>query len=187
MNNKKQYKKNMNKNGKINKKMNGKINKKMNGKMNGNINKKMNRNINKKIYFKDIKIQNLKPNIINNLKKKFIYKIKNIISLISNNGIYIFNKNILKKYTYISKILNETDNLIEINHYLKYSGESSQIPFEHNLLKIYEISFIFDDYFLVFELIDDEINDFYIKTNNSLNILDILMIKELSYIKNLLI
>jgi hypothetical protein len=149
--------------------------------------KKIYKNVEKKIYFKNININNLKPNTINNLKKKYKYNIKCHNFLLSNNGIYILKNNFLKKYNYISVILNETNNLIEINQYLKYKQDCFQIPFKHHKLTIKEISFNINNYLLTFELIDGKINDFYIKTNNSLNILDILMIKEMSYIKNLLI
>ena len=87
----------------------------------------------------------------------------------------------------IINTLNETNNLIEINQYLKFDENCYKIPFEHSQVKIKEITFNINDYFLTFEIIDDKINDFYIKINNSLNILDILMIKEISYIKTLLI
>lgn len=141
----------------------------------------------KKIYFKNLCIHNLKSNVINHLKKKYIHKTKNNHFILSNKGIYILKNKMLKKYNYISTILNETNNLIEINQYLKYNQNCFQIPFEHHYLNIQEISFNINDYLLTFEIIDKKINDFYIKSNNSLNILDILMIKEISYIRNLLI
>ena len=141
----------------------------------------------KKIYFKDLGIHNLKPNIINYLKKKNIHKTKNNHFILSNKGIYILKNQTLKKYNYISTILNETNYLIELNHFLKFEQNCTQIPFEHHYLNIQEISFNINDYILTFEIIDKNINDFYIKSTNSLNILDILMIKEISYIKNLLI
>ena len=149
--------------------------------------KNYDKNYDKKIYFKDINIKNLKNNIIQNFKKKFNYKIKYNDLLLSNNGIYIFKNNNLKKFNFIIETLNETNNLIEINQYLKFKENCYKIPFEHSHIKIKEITFNINDYFLTFEILDDKINDFYIKTNNSLNIFDILMIKEISYIKKLLI
>jgi len=149
--------------------------------------KKYEKKYEKKIYFKDIDIKHLKKNVIQNLKKKFNYKIKYNDLLLSNDGVYIFNNNNLKKFNFIINTLNETNNLIEINQYLKFDENCYKIPFEHSHIKIKEIIFNINDYFLTFEIIDDKINDFYIKINNSLNILDILMIKEISYIKTLLI
>ena len=155
--------------------------------MNSRIQKNKHKINYKKIYFKDIYIHNLKPNIITCLKKKYNYTIKNNNYLLSTNGIYIFKNEILKKYNFISNILNETNLLIEINQYFKFKNNSFQIPYDHKHIKIKEISFKINEYLLIFELLNDEINDFYIKTNNNLTILDILMIKEISYIKNLLI
>ena len=155
--------------------------------MNKNKKKYNHKNFDKKIYFKDINIHNLKTNIINHLKKKYNYTTRYKNYLLSNTGIYMFKNNILKKYHFISNILNETNQLIEINQYYKFKGDSFNIPYDHEHIKIKEISFNINDYFLIFEIIDDQINDFYIKINNSLTILDILMIKEISYIKNLLI
>ena len=167
--------------------MNKKYDKKNNNKKNNNKKNNNKKKYDKKIYFKDINIHNLKPNIINYLKKKNDYTIKYNNYLLSNNGIYIFKNNILKKYHFISNILNETNQLIEMNQYYKFKNDSFNIPYDHEHIKIKEISFNINDYFLIFEIINGEINDFYIKINNSLNISDILMIKEISYIKNLLI
>ena len=47
--------------------------------------KKIYKNVEKKIYFKNININNLKPNTINNLKKKYKYNIKCHNFLLSNN------------------------------------------------------------------------------------------------------
>ena len=55
------------------------------------------------------------------------------------------------------------------------------------MITIEEITFNINNNLFVFELFDKIIHDFYIKVNNSLNIKDIIMIKEMSYIKNLLI
>lgn len=155
--------------------------------MNNRIKKNKHKINYKKIYFKDIYIHNLKPNIITCLKKKYNYTIKNNNYLLSNDGIYIFKNEILKKYNFISNILNETNLLIEINQYFKFKNNSFQIPYDHKHIKIKEFSFKINEYLLIFELLNGEINDFYIKTNNNLTILDILMIKEISYIKNLII
>ena len=94
------------------------------------------KNFDKKIYFKDINIHNLKTNIINHLKKKYNYTTKYRNYLLSNNGIYMFKNNILKKYHFISKILNETNQLIEINQYYKFKGDSFNIPYDHEHIKI---------------------------------------------------
>tara|TARA_B100001093_G_scaffold516840_1_gene596657 strand:- start:2877 stop:3341 length:465 start_codon:yes stop_codon:yes gene_type:complete len=141
----------------------------------------------KKIYFKDIKIQNLKPNIIQHLKKQMEKNITKKDYILTEEGILIFKNNCLKKYKYVSQVKNETNNFVELNEYLKFKEECFQIPLKHKHLTMYEHSFIINDYHLVFEIIEDKINDFYVKTKNSLSILDILMIKEISYIKNLLI
>ena len=141
----------------------------------------------KKIYFKDIQIQNLKPNIIQYLKKHSEKKITKKDYILTDEGILIFKNNYLKKYKYICQIKNETSEFIELNEYLKFIEDCFQIPMKHKHLIIYEHSFNINDYRLVFEIIDNKINDFYVKTNNSLSILDILMIKEISYIKKLLI
>ena len=141
----------------------------------------------KKIYFKDINIQQLKPNILFYLKKKYVSEKKNNHYILTNEGVFIFKNNSLKKYNYKTNIINETNDLVEINQYLKFNSDVNQIPYDHEYINILELSFNINDYFLTFEIVNDKINDFYIKTNNSLNILDILMIKEISYIKKLLI
>lgn len=141
----------------------------------------------KKIYIKNLNIKDLKHNILDILKKKFneIRKQKNYI--LTNDGVYIFNKDILNHYSYINKTLNETDDFIEINDYYKFNTTVYQIPHDHYFLTILEISFNINNLFLTFEINNNKIQDFYIKTNSSLNILDALMIKEISYIKQLLI
>lgn len=149
--------------------------------------KKFNKMSEKKIYFKDIQIQNLKPNILQHLNKKIEKKIIRKDNILTEEGIFIFKNNCLKKYKCVSKVINETNNLIELDEYLKFKENCFQLPFKHKHLTIYEYSFEINDYRLIFEIINNKINDFYIKTSNSLNILDILMIKEISYIKKLLI
>ena len=149
--------------------------------------KKFNKMSEKKIYFKDIQIQNLKPNILQHLNKKIEKKIIRKYYILTEEGIFIFKNNCLKKYKCLSKIINETNNLIELDEYLKFKENCFQLPFKHKHLTIYEHSFEINDYRLIFEIINNKINDFYIKTINSLSILDILMIKEISYIKKLLI
>ena len=149
--------------------------------------KKFNKMSEKKIYFKDIQIQNLKPNILQHLNKKIEKKIIRKDYILTEEGIFIFKNNCLKKYKCLSKIINETNNLIELEEYLKFKENCFQLPFKHKHLTIYEHSFEINDYRLIFEIINNKINDFYIKTSNSLSILDILMIKEISYIKKLLI
>ena len=89
--------------------------------------------------------------------------------------------------SYINKTLNETDDFIEINDYYKFNTTVYQIPHDHYFLTILEISFNINNLLLTFEINNNKIQDFYIKTNSSLNILDALMIKEISYIKQLLI
>jgi hypothetical protein len=141
----------------------------------------------KKIYLKNVGIGDLKFNIINILKKRISYSITKKTILLSNEGIYMLNDNVLKKYDFVSNILNESKDLIELTQYYKFKKICYQIPYNHYNLNISEILFKFNDYFLTFELIDNKINDFYIKTNNPLCILNELMINEVSYIKNLLI
>ena len=141
----------------------------------------------KKIYFKDIQIQNLKPNILQHLNKKIEKKIIRKDYILTEEGIFIFKNNCLKKYKCVSNVINETNNLIELDEYLKFKENCFQLPFKHKHLTIYEHTFEINDYRLMFEIINNKINDFYIKTSNSLSILDILMIKEISYIKKLLI
>ena len=141
----------------------------------------------KKIYFKNININHLKINILNILKKKFKYKKHKKNYLLSNAGIYTFNKDSLQKHEYISEILNETTEFIELKQFNKFKKNIYQIPFEHKALTLTTLSFEVNNYILIFKLIDNKINDFFIKTNSTLNILDILMIKEISYIKNLII
>lgn len=141
----------------------------------------------KKIYFKNININHLKINILNILKKKFKYQKHKKNYLLSNDGIYTFNKDSLQKHEYISEILNETNEFIELNQFNKFKRNLFQIPFEHNPITVTTLSFEINGYILIFELVDNKINDFFIKTNSTLNILDILMIKEISYIKNLII
>ena len=149
--------------------------------------KKFNKMSEKKIYFKDIQIQNLKPNILQHLNKQMEKEITRKDYILTEEGIFIFKNNCLKKYKCVSNVINETNNLIELDEYLKFKENCFQLPFKHKHLTIYEHSFEINDYRLIFEIINNKINDFYIKTNNSLNILDILMIKEISYIKKLLI
>tara|TARA_B100000795_G_scaffold269562_2_gene259338 strand:- start:2999 stop:3460 length:462 start_codon:yes stop_codon:yes gene_type:complete len=141
----------------------------------------------KKIYFKNVSIGDLNFNIINILKKTTSYSINNKTILLSNEGVYMLNDNVLKKYEFVSNILNESNELIELTQYYKFKKICYQIPYNHYNLNVSEISFKFNDYFLTFELIDNKINDFYIKTNNPLCILNELMINEVSYIKKLLI
>ena len=149
--------------------------------------KKFNKMSEKKIYFKDIQIQNLKPNILQHLNKKIEKKIIRKDYILTEEGIFIFKNNCLKKYKCVSNVINETNNLIELDEYLKFKENCFQLPFKHKHLTIYEHTFEINDYRLMFEIINNKINDFYIKTSNSLSILDILMIKEISYIKKLLI
>jgi len=141
----------------------------------------------KKIYLKKINIKNLKFNILNILKKKYKYTKKEKKLLLTNDGIYLFNNDFIQKYEYISKILNETEDCIEMNQYNKFKKNIYQIPFEHTSINITSLSFNINDNNLIFEIIDNKINDFYIQTNNNLTILDALMINEISYIKNLII
>ena len=116
----------------------------------------------KKIYFKDIQIQNLKPNILQHLNKKIEKKIIRKDYILTEEGIFIFKNNCLKKYKCLSKIINETNNLIELEEYLKFKENCFQLPFKHKHLTIYEHSFEINDYRLIFEIINNKINDFYI-------------------------
>ena len=141
----------------------------------------------KKIYFKNIDTKQLKINILNILKKKFKYKKNKKHYLINDKGIYLFENDYIKRCQYISNIINETNNYIEINQYNKFKENIYQIPFEHKLLTVNTLSFNIDNNILNFELVNNKINDFYVKTNSSLSILDTLLIKEISYIKNLII
>jgi len=141
----------------------------------------------KKIYFKNIDIKHLKINILNILKKKYKYQKNKKNYLLSNNGIYTFNNDCIQKYEFVSKILHETNQFIEINQYNKFKTNLYQLPLEHKLITITTLSFNIDDNILNVELVNNKINDFYIQTNSSLNILDTLLIKEISYIKNLII
>ena len=152
--------------------------------------KKIKKNIKKfpkKIYFKNINIKNLKIQILNILKKKFKYTKKIKKYILSDKGVYILKNNIFSNYDITTNILNETSDLIEINEHYKYKKNIFQIPYQHKLITINEISFNIDNNLLIFEIIENKINDFFIKSFNSLSILDKLMIQEISYIKNLII
>jgi len=141
----------------------------------------------KKIYYKNITIKNLKIQILNILKKKYKYT-KNIKKyFLSNNGLYTLNNYIISKQEIYLNILNETDELIEINEYKKFKKNIFQIPYENKLVTVNEIIFNINNTFLVFEIVNNKINDFFIKSFSPLSILDKLMIKEISYIKHLII
>jgi hypothetical protein len=149
-------------------------------------NKKIKKYTNK-IYFKDVDVKHLKINVLNILKKKYKYQKNKKNYLLSNDGIYTFNNNSIQKYEFVTNILNETNQFIEVNQYNKFKTNLYQIPFDHERITIITLSFNIDDNILNFELINNKINDFYTQTNSSLNILDILLIKEMSYIKKLII
>ena len=88
--------------------------------------KKFNKMSEKKIYFKDIQIQNLKPNILQHLNKKIEKKIIRKDYILTEEGIFIFKNNCLKKYKCVSKVINETNNLIELDEYFKFKENCFQ-------------------------------------------------------------
>ena len=45
----------------------------------------------------------------------------------------------------IYDITNETNNLVEINQFLKFKSDISQIPFDHEYINILELSFNIND------------------------------------------
>ena len=120
-------------------------------------------------------------------KKDSLYVCSKYTNIVGYFMLSHINNNSIQKYEFVTNILNETNQFIEVNQYNKFKTNLYQIPFDHERITIITLSFNIDDNILNFELINNKINDFYTQTNSSLNILDILLIKEMSYIKKLII
>ena len=142
----------------------------------------------KKIFINDIKINDLKKNIISYLRNEYTFKTILEHIILSQNEYYKYNNNELYKFSIHHEHLNETEYFTEIleNEIKKY--KVMQIPIKHTFICKKKVTFdLKNKCYLVFELINDKINDFYITSTMKLNIHDFILHKELSHIKNLLI
>ena len=142
----------------------------------------------RKIFIKNTEKKKLKKNIINHLKNNYPFTTNIEHIVFSGYGYHKYNDDILYKYSLDHEFLYETENFCEFLEYEKKKHEVMQLPRNHKLIIKKKIIFkINKDCSLAFEIIDNDIHDFYVTSTIKLHINDFILDKELSYIKDLII
>lgn len=142
----------------------------------------------KKLYFKNIPNKNINLNLIYFLKNKYTFDTKIHYMILTKNSLYKYIKNNLYRFEILLKNITENEEYYEcIEEQLK-KNISNQIPVEHKFIIEKTINIkIFENIYLAFDIVNNNINDYYIINNTKFGINDILFKKDLSYIKNMLI
>lgn len=142
----------------------------------------------KKLYFKNMSNKNINLNLIYSLKNKYTFDTKTRYMILTKNSLYKYIKNNLYRFELLLKNINENEEYYECMEEQIKKNISNQIPIDHKFIIEKTINIkIFENIYLAFDIIDNNVNDYYIINLTNLGINDILLKKDLSYIKNMLI
>tara|TARA_B100001142_G_C14156488_1_gene586696 strand:+ start:64 stop:495 length:432 start_codon:yes stop_codon:yes gene_type:complete len=142
----------------------------------------------KKLYFKNMSNKNINLNLIYSLKNKYTFDTKTRYMILTKNSLYKYIKNNLYRFELLLKNINENEEYYECMEEQIKKNISNQIPIDHKFIIEKTINIkIFENIYLAFDIIDNNVNDYYIINRTNLGINDILLKRDLSYIKNMLI
>ena len=141
----------------------------------------------KKLYFKNMSNKNINLNLIYSLKNKYTFDTKTRYMILTKNSLYKYIKNNLYRFELLLKNINENEEYYECMEEQIKKNISIQIPIDHKFIIEKTINIkIFENIYLAFDVVNNNINDYYIINRTNLGIDDILLKKDLSYIKNML-
>ena len=141
----------------------------------------------KKLYFKNISNKNINLKLIYSLKNKYTFDTKTHYMILTNKSLYKYVKNNLYRFELLLKNVNENEEYYECSEEQIKKNICYQIPIKHKFITEKTINLkIFENIYLAFDMVNNNVNDYYIINKTNLGINDILLKKEFNFKKNML-